>query len=149
MKTTTRIASILILTSPLSPLVPLAYAGPGHDHDHAQMPAVEVVIPGTRAALWEAIQAEHAALARAIESRDVEAAHTAETKLQAFLKALPGKLSGLDESATRRIEGQARNLARAYDAVHHATDAKAWDKAAAEMKKAGGGLRLLEAQLAK
>lgn len=143
MNTKTRIAAILFLTSFLSPLVPSAHAGPGHDHDHAQMGAADVAIPETRAALWEAIQTEHAALAQAIREQNGEAAHTAQAKLHAYLKALPGKLDGLDESAARRIEGQARNLARAYEAVHHAADDKAWDKAAAEMNKASLGLKIM------
>ena len=48
-----------------------------------------------------------------------------------------------------RIDGQAKNLARAYDGVHHASDDKAWDKATTSLKKAEGSMKLLAAQISK
>ncbi len=147
MKPTLRILATLLVVSPLCPLALSLYAGPAHDHNHGSTRHMEIVIPETHEELWKAIQSEHAVLLQAVESKDDTAAHTAETKLQAYLKTLPDKLSELEEAARRRIEGQVRNLARAYDAVHHATDDQAWDKAESELKKAEGGLQLLAAQL--
>lgn len=147
MKTTLRILAILSITQLLNLLITPLHAAPGHDHNHDSTEKKEIVIPETREGLWAAIQTEHAALLQAVESKSDAAAHIAETKLQAYLKALPGKITDLEASARKRIEGQARNLARAYDAVHHAADDKAWDKAASEMKKAEGGIKLLGAQM--
>lgn len=143
------IAAILVVSS-LSLLV-TANAGPNHAHDHGHSHAgdKEIKIPETREDLWKEIQAEHASLLKAVESKDDGAVHHAEEKLQAYLKALPEKIADLEEGVRKRIEGQARNLARAYDAVHHAADDKAWDKATAEMKKAEGGMKLLAAQMPK
>ena len=146
----TLIAAILVTLS-LSLLVTPNYAGPnhGHDHGHSHAGSEENKIPETREDLWNEIQKEHASLLKAVESKDDGAVHHAEEKLQAYLKALPEKIADLEEGVRKRIEGQARNLARAYDAVHHAADDKAWDKATAEMKKAEGGMKLLAAQMPK
>ena len=149
MKKSALIAAILI-TQSLNSLIS-AYAAPDHAHDdnhgHSHAESKEVTIPDTLVELWQVIQSEHAALLAAVEKTADGAVHEAEGKLQGYLKALPGKITSLDESSRKRIEGQARNLARAYDAVHHAADDKAWDKATAEMKKAEGGMKLLNAQL--
>ncbi len=149
MKKSVLIAAILVTLS-LSLLV-TANAGPNHAHDHGHSHAgdKEIKIPETREDLWKEIQTEHASLLKAVESKDDGAVHHAEEKLQAYLKALPEKIADLEEGLRKRIEGQARNLARAYDAVHHAADDKAWDKATAEMKKAEGGMKLLAAQMPK
>lgn len=146
MKKTALIAALSAASS-LSFLITPSQAEPGHDHGHDHAQASAISIPESQGDLWKVIQAEHASLREAVESRSDAAAHTAEEKLQAYLKALPEKLKDLEEGVRRRIEGQARNLARAYDSVHHAADDKAWDKAAAEMKKAEGGMKLLAAQM--
>jgi hypothetical protein len=65
------------------------------------------------------------------------------------LKAIPTKTAAIEESARTRIDGQAKNLARAYDSVHHASDDKAWDKAKSSLKKAEGSMKLLAAQVSK
>lgn len=147
MKPTLRILAALFVVSPLCPLIPALYAGPDHDHNHGSTRNMEIVIPETREELRKAIQSEHAVLLQAVESKNDTAAHTAENNLQAYLKTLPEKLSDLEDADRKRIEGQVRNLARAYDAVHHATDDQAWDKAKSELKKAEGGLQLLATQL--
>ena len=69
--------------------------------------------------------------------------------MQTFLKVIPAKTSALEESIRTRIDGQAKNLARAYDTVHHASDDKAWDKAKTSLKKAEGSMKLLAAQISK
>jgi ElaB/YqjD/DUF883 family membrane-anchored ribosome-binding protein len=149
MKKTTLLAVILI-TQSLNPLITnTAFAGPGHDHTHGSSEKTEITIPETRDELWQAIQAEHATLLEAVGKKSDGEVHTTEEKLQAYLEAMPGKITDLEEGVRKRIEGQTRNLARAYDAVHHAADDKAWDKAAAEMKKADGGMKLLAAQMPK
>lgn len=61
-----------------------------------------------------------------MESKADAAVHESEAKLQAYIKALPAKVADLEEATRQRIEGQVRNLARAYDAIHHAADDKAW-----------------------
>jgi ABC-type Zn2+ transport system substrate-binding protein/surface adhesin len=150
-KTTLLLLAAALTTQSLTPLVTSSHAGPNHDHDHAHTHGdkADIPIPETRADLWTAIKTEHAALVQAVENRTDEAVHQAEGKLQAYLKSFPEKVADLEESARKRIEGQTRNLARAYDAVHHAVDDKAWDKAASEMKKAEGGIKLLTAQMSK
>jgi len=148
-----RILAIALITQSLNPLITPVLADPGdghgHAHSHGHAEQKEIQIPETREDLWTAIQTEHAALLKAVESKADAAVHESEAKLQAYMKALPEKAADLEEATRKRIEGQARNLARAYDAVHHAADDKAWDKAASEMKKADGGMKLLTAQMPK
>lgn len=117
----------------------------GHSHGHATAPAMAV--PETREALWKVIQDEHSALSAAVEKKSSEEAHHAEEKLQAYFQALIPMLSGFESSLRQRIEGQIRNLIRVYGNIHHATDDQLWDKAASEMKKADGGMKLLSAQM--
>jgi hypothetical protein len=145
-KTPTLLATIATLT-----LAPLAFAGPNHDHDHGHDHGakIEITIPDKLSDLWKSIEAEHAKLSAAIEKKDIPAAHDAEQHLQAFLKAIPAKTATLEESARTRIDGQAKNLARAYDSVHHASDDKAWEKAKSALKKAEGSMKLLAAQILK
>jgi hypothetical protein len=142
------IIAIILITQSLNPLV-TANAGPDHSHDHghSHVGNQEIMIPETREDLWQAIQKEHASLLDAVKANDDGAVHHAEEKLQAYLKALPEMIADLDEGVRKRIEGQARNLTRAYGAVHHASDDQAFDKATAEMKKAEGGMKLLAAQM--
>lgn len=151
-KTSLRIAALTIASS-LSLLVAPAQAAPGdgheHDHGHSHDGNKEISIPETRVDLWTAIQTEHAALLKAVETKADAAVHDSEARLQAFLKALPKKAADLEEATRRRIEGQARNLAVAYGSIHHAADDKAWDKATSEMKKADGSMKLLSAQMPK
>ncbi|MFM8830215.1 MAG: hypothetical protein ACKOHM_04305 [Spartobacteria bacterium] len=142
MKTPTLLAAIATLT-----LAPLATAHENHSHDHGSK--IEITIPEKLSDLWKSIEAGHATLSAAITKQDIPAAHDAEQHLQAYLKAIPTKTSSLEESVRTRIDGQAKNLARAYDSVHHASDDKAWDKAAAALKKAEGSMKLLAAQISK
>ena len=146
MKTKTPILLAAIATLALAPVT---FAGENHDHNHDHGSHIEVTIPDKLSDLWKSIEAEHATLSAAVEKKDIPAAHDAEQHLQAFLKAIPTKTGALEESARTRIDGQAKNLARAYDNVHHASDDKAWDKASAALKKAEGSMRLLAAQISK
>jgi hypothetical protein len=141
-KPTTLLAIIATLT-----FAPLLFASENQDHGHGSK--IEAAIPEKLSDLWKSIEAEHATLSAAIAKQDIPAAHDAEQHLQKFLKAIPAKSSALEESARARIDGQAKNLARAYDGVHHASDDKAWDKAATSLKKAEGSMKLLAAQISK
>ena len=143
-KTPTLLATIATLA-----FTPLISASENHDHGHDHKSKVEIAIPKKLSDLWKSIEAEHNTLSAAIEKKDIPAAHDAEQHLQTFLKAIPAKTSALEESARARIEGQAKNLARAYDGVHHASDDKAWDKAKTSLKKAEGSMKLLAAQISK
>jgi hypothetical protein len=141
-KTPTLLAAIAILA-----FAPPAFADENSDHDHGSK--IEIAIPEKLSDLWKSIEAEHATLSVAIEKKDIPAAHDAEQHLQAFLKAIPAKTSAIEEFVRTRIDGQAKNLARAYDSVHHASDGKEWDKATSSLKKAEGSMKLLAAQISK
>lgn len=139
----------LLLTISTLAFAAIAIADENHDHSYNSGPKVEVTIPEKLTDLWKSIEAEHAKLSAAIEKKDIPAAHDAEQHLQTFLKAIPTKTAALEESVRTRIEGQAKNLGRAYDGVHHASDDKAWDKAAPALKKAEGSMKLLATQISK
>lgn len=141
-KTPTLLATIATLFC-----APLVSADEKHDHGHGSK--IEIAIPEKLSDLWRSIEAEHAILSSAIAKQDIPAAHDAEEHLQAFLKAIPAKTSALEESVRTRIDGQAKNLSRAYDGVHHASDDKAWDKATSALKKAEVSMKLLASQISK
>jgi len=143
-KTPTLLATISILA-----FAPLAFADENHNHGHDHGSKIEIAIPEKLSDLWNSIEAEHSTLSAAIEKKDIPAAHDAEQHLQAFLKAIPAKTSAIEEFVRTRIDGQAKNLARAYDSVHHASDGKEWDKATSSLKKAEGSMKLLAAQISK
>jgi hypothetical protein len=128
---------------------PLATANENHDHGHAHGSKIEIAIPEKLSDLWKSIEAEHSTLSAAIAKQDIPAAHDAEEHLQAFLKAIPAKTTMLDESVRTRINGQAKNLSRAYDGVHHSSDDKAWDKAKTDLSKATAMMKLLSALILK
>lgn len=139
----------LLATITTLALAPIGFAGENHSHGHSHGSELNVAVPDKLSDLWKTIEAEHAKLSAAIEKKDIPAAHDAEEHLQAYLKAIPSKTAALEESARTRIDGQAKNLARAYDGVHHASDDKAWDKAKSALKKAEGSMKLLAAQISK
>jgi hypothetical protein len=141
-KTATLLTTIATLA-----FAPLLFGGENHHHDHGSK--IEVSIPEKLSDLWKSIEAEHATLSAAIAKQDIPAAHDAEQHLQALLKAIPTKTSALEESVSTRIDGQAKNLSRAYDSVHHASDDKEWEKAKTSLKKAEGSMKLLAAQISK
>ena len=141
-KTPTLLATIATLA-----LAPVVFAGENHDHGHSHDSHVEVTIPEKLSDLWKSIEAEHAKLSAAISEQNIPAAHDAEQHLQAYLKAIPSKTSALEASARARIEGQAKNLARAYDSIHHASDDKEWEKAKSSLKKAEASMKLLASQI--
>jgi len=141
-KITTLLATIATLA-----FTPLISASENHDHGHGSK--IKAAIPEKLADLWKSIEAEHATLSAAIAKQDIPAAHDAEQHLQALLKAIPTKTSALENSVRTRIDGQAKNLARAYDSVHHASDDKEWEKAKTSLKKAEGSIKLLAAQISK
>jgi hypothetical protein len=142
----TKIPALLATLATLS-FAPAAFSHGEKDHGHGSK--IEAAIPEKLSDLWKAIETEHAKLSAAIEKKDIPAAHDAEQHLQAFLKAIPSKTTALEAAARARIDGQAKNLARAYDSAHHASDDKAWDKAQSALKKAEGSMKLLAAQVAK
>jgi len=120
-----------------------------HGHDHSHGPKKEIKIPESLPDLWLAIQTQHTALGKAVEAKDDHAVHDAESLLQEYMKALLLKTSALDEAARKRVDGQAKNLVRVYDTIHHAAEHGSWTKAAAEFKKADGGFALIAAQMPK
>jgi hypothetical protein len=104
-KTPTLLAAIATLT-----LAPLAFAGENHDHDHGHDHGskIEIVVPEKLSDLWKSLEGEHAKLSAAIEKKDIPAAHDAEQRLQAYLKAIPAKTAALEDSTRARIDGQAK-----------------------------------------
>jgi len=121
-----------------------AFAGEGHSHgeEHA-----EVAIPAALDELWAAIQTEQSALVAALEKKDSEGSHKSADALLAYANALPGKVEGLDEAKRQRIAGQAKNLAKVYDDIHHAAEDSAFEKGLKDSAKASAVLKLLAPQL--
>ncbi len=112
----------------------------GHSHEHITIPAT---LPEVRAE----ITAQQQKLAEFLTAKDAKAAHAATDTLSALVQALPGKTSGLDETALQRLKGMANNAAKAWGNAAHDAEHGDYDKAGREAAKAEAAYRLLEARL--
>lgn len=136
--------SILVIVLILPPLA----AHQDHDHTHDETTS-QIPIPSTLSKLGAAIESGHQALGKAIADRDSSAVHAAESQLQTYLKAIPERTADLPEASRIRILGQAKNLSRVYNTIHHAADDQDWEKSALEMIKADTVLPLFMSLLPK
>ena len=121
-------------------------AGEGHDHGHSHADIeVPATLPEVRAGIAEHLKI----LAETLGAKDAKAAHAATDALAAYARAIPGMVTGLDETARQRIEGMANNAAKAWSQTAHDADHGDYDKAAREAAKADAAYKLLEARLPK
>ncbi|MCX6952997.1 MAG: hypothetical protein NTV51_12650 [Verrucomicrobia bacterium] len=87
----------------------------GHEH-------MEMAKPGTSAAALEAIHKLHATLTTQVTGKQLKAVHDTCEQLTTAANALPGLSKDLPADKLKRVEGAAKNLAKALDALHDAAD---------------------------
>lgn len=134
------LAIFLLLLSLSAP----GHAGDDHGHSHA-----EIKVPATLPEVRSEIAARQKTLGEALAAREAVQAHAATDVLAACVRAIPGKLTGLDEATLQRVTGMANNAAKAWGQTAHDADHGDFDKAGREAAKAEASYRLLEARLPK
>jgi hypothetical protein len=121
-------------------------AGENHDHGHSHE---HITVPATLPEVRAEIAAGQKRLSDALAVRDAAAAHAATDVLAACVRAVPGMVTDLDETARQRVTGMANNAAKAWGGAAHEADHGDYEKAAREAAKAAAAYRLLEARLPK
>ena len=93
------------------------------------------------------IAAKQPELTALLEAGNAAEAHAVTDVLSACVKAIPGLLESLDETAKQRVEGMANNTAKAWASVAHDADHGDYEGAGREAVKAAAAYKLLEARL--
>ena len=117
--------------------LPLSLAHEGHGNPN-------IVVPETADGVLQDIKKHHAAIASAVNGKNLKAVHDQAEAMIALAKALPAKVTG-DRKAN--VERTASNVAQLADTVHHAADAGDQPRSGIELKKLDGAVMTLEKQL--
>lgn len=121
-------------------------AGEGHDHGHSH---ADIKVPATLPEVRAGIAAGQEKLAELLGAKDAKSAHATTDVLAAYVRAIPGMVTGGDDTARQRIEGMANNAAKAWGQAAHDADHGDYDKASREAAKAAAAYQLLESRLPK
>ena len=138
----TRILLITLLTALSLP----AFAEGKKEPSHA--PA-EVKIPDTADALWTEIDAKYKALVEIVAAKKGDAVVEAAEAVEALVNAVPAKHADLAADKKKRVEGQAKNVARVLDELHDAAKEGHWDVAAKKLTQVEAALKIIRAQVGK
>jgi hypothetical protein len=114
----------------------------GHGHSHEQ-----IEVPSTLPEVRAVIAAKQPELTALLKAGNAAEAHAVTDVLSACVKAIPGLLESLDETAKQRVEGMANNTAKAWASVAHDADHGDYEGAGREAVKAAAAYKLLEARL--
>ena len=115
----------------------------------AEEKKVEVKIPDTADALWTEIDAKYKVLAEIVAAKKGEAVVDAAETVEALVNAVPAKQSDLATDKKKRIEGQAKNVARVLDELHDAAKEGHWDVAAKKLTQVEAALKIIRGQVGK
>ena len=137
---TTRILITTILTAIALP----AFAAEKKEPSHTQ---VEVKIPDTSDALWTEIDVKFKALSEIVAAKKGEAVVDAAETVEALVNAVPAKHTDLAADKKKRVEGQAKNVARVLDELHDAAREGHWDVAARKLTQVEAALKIIKSQL--
>ena len=112
-------------------------------------PKVEVKIPDTADALWTEIDVKFKALSEIVAAKKGEAVVDAAETVEALVNAVPAKQTDLAPDKKKRVEGQAKNVARVLDELHDAAKEGHWDVAAKKLTQVEAALKIIKSQVAK
>ena len=112
-------------------------------------PKVEVKIPDTADALWTEIDVKFKALSEIVAAKKGEAVVDAAETVEALVNAVPAKQTDLAPDKKKRVEGQAKNVARVLDELHDAAKEGHWDVAAKKLTQVEAALKIIKGQVAK
>ena len=103
-----------------------------------------IVVPETADGVLQEIKKHHAAIAAAVNGKNLKAVHDQAEAVIALARALPPKVEGDRKADVERTTKNVRELA---DSVHHAADAGNQPRSGIELKKLDGAVTTLEKQL--
>ena len=103
-----------------------------------------IVVPETADGVLEEIKKHHAAIAAAVNGKNLKAVHDQAEAVIALARALPAKVEGDRKADVERTTKNVRELA---DSVHHAADAGNQPRSGIELKKLDGAVTTLEKQM--
>lgn len=135
-----------ILAAILSTLTLSALAEEKKEPSHAP---VEVKIPDTAEALWTEIASQFKILSGIVAEKKNESVVAAAEIVEALVNAVPAKESNLAADKKKRVEGQAKNVARVLDDLHDAAKEGHWDVAAKKLTQVEAALKIMRSQVSK
>ena len=139
----------LTRTCILAALLSLALPALAADKMEASHAPVNVTIPETADALWTEIDARFKALSGIVANKRGDAVVVASETVEALVNALPAKQPDLAPDKKKRVEGQARNVARVLDELHDAAGEGHWDVAAKKLTQVEVALKIIRQQVAR
>ena len=143
-----RILNLTVVTSGLV-LGGSAFAADSHDHgkEHAhgkEENHFKVAAPETVRDAWTLMTAKVAAADTALTAKDVSAVHEASEHMEAAVHTLQEKSDMVAADARAKVASALKQLDKAVDEIHHSTEDKNADAAAAALTKIKGLLPLVE-----
>jgi myo-inositol-hexaphosphate 3-phosphohydrolase len=118
----------------------------GKKHDHEEK-KVDVTVPDGADALWAEIDAKHKALSEVVASKKMEGLHVAAESVKVLTAAGPAKYADLAPDKKKRVEGQAKNIARVLDDLHEEGEEGHWDNVAKKLPQLEAALKIMKEQI--
>lgn len=112
-----------------------------HDHEEKK---VDVKIPESAEALWAEVDAKHKVLRDLVAAKKAEGLHEAAESVKALTAAAPSKYPDLAADKKKRMEGQAKNVARVLDDVHDEGEGGHWDDAVKKLSQLDAALKIMK-----
>ena len=112
-------------------------------HDH-QEKKVEIKIPESADALWAEVDAKHKVLRDLVSAKKAEGLHETAESIKILTEAAPTKYPDLVADKKKRMEGQAKNVARVLDDVHDEGEGGHWDDAAKKLSQLDAALKIMK-----
>ncbi len=117
-----------------------------HQHEEKK---VGVIIPETAEALWAEIDKQHKALGDAVAAKKADGLHELAETLEMLVAAIPAKHADLAADKKKRVEGQAKNVARVLDAIHEEGEEGHWDDVSKKLTQFDASLKIIKGQVGK
>lgn len=144
--------SRIYITTILTAFALPAFAADEHKHKEGEKHAghddkkVEVTIPESAVALWAEIDRTTKALAELVTAKKADGMHEAAKTVEALVNSVPSKYASLAGDKLKRVEGMAKNIARALEQLHEAAEEGHWDEAAQKLNQAQSALQMMKDQ---
>lgn len=121
------------------------HAGKKHDHEEKK---VDIKIPESADALWVEIEAKHKVVADLVAAKKADGLHEAAESVKVLAGAAATKYPDLAADKKKRLEGQAKNVARVLDDVHEEGEGGHWDDATKKLSQLDASLKIMKSQVA-
>jgi len=118
----------------------------GKKHDHEEK-KVDVTVPEGAGALWAEIDAKHKALSQVMASKKMDGLHVAAESVKLLTAVVPAKYADLAPDKKKRVEGQAKNIARVLDDLHGEGEEGHWDNVVKKLTQLEAALKIMKEQI--